>query len=90
MYMPFADLRDGYSCAIDKQIWWIVFASMTQRPASVDSFQNHFQYASSIHGYNRCASWQNLWKRSVCNNFGKQAVVYLGTNLYEKILLNSL
>ena len=37
MYMPFADLRDGYSCAIDKQIWWKVFASMTQRPASVDS-----------------------------------------------------
>ena len=42
MYMPFADLRDGYSCAVDKQIWWKVFASMTQRPASVDSFQNHF------------------------------------------------
>ena len=37
MYMLFADLRDGYSCAIDKQIWWKVFASMTQRPASVDS-----------------------------------------------------
>ena len=21
MYMPFADLRDGYGCSIDKQIW---------------------------------------------------------------------
>ena len=62
MYMPFADLRDQYSCTIDKQIWWKVFASMTQRPASVDLFENHFQYASSIHRYNRYASQQNLCK----------------------------
>ena len=33
MYMPFVDLRDGYGCSIDKQIWLKVFASMAQRPA---------------------------------------------------------
>ena len=32
MYMPFADIRDGYGGSIDKQIWWKVFASMAQRP----------------------------------------------------------
>ena len=50
MYMPFADLRDGYSCTIDKQIWWKAFASMTQRPAWVDPFKNYIQYAGSFHG----------------------------------------
>ena len=63
MYMPFVDLRDGYGCSIDKQIWLKVFASMAQRPALVDPFQNHFHYADSIHENNtRYASQQNLCK----------------------------
>ena len=68
--MPFADLRDGYSCAIDKQIWWKVFTSMTQRPAWVDLFRNHFQYASSIHGYNRSLAQWILEFRGIPRNKG--------------------
>ena len=89
--MPFADLRDGYGCSIDKQIWLKVFASMAQRPAQVDPFQSHFHYAGSIHGYNtRYASQQNLCKPQVCNDSGKQTVVYLGSSLYDKIPLDLL
>ena len=63
MYVPFADLRDGYSCTIDKKIWWKGFCIHDTKVAWVDPFKNHFQYAGSFHGYNtRFASRQNLWK----------------------------
>ena len=56
MCLPFRDLRDGYGCSIDQQIWWKVCASTAKRPVQVDPFQNHFQYACGIHRYNRYAS----------------------------------
>ena len=68
MYVPFADLRDGYSCTIDKHIWREVFASMTQRPARVDPFKNHFQYAGSFHGYNTRFASRKIFENFKCGS----------------------
>ena len=49
-------------------------------------FQNYFQYASSIHGYNtRYASKQNLYKPKERTNTGKQTVAFAASVLWDDI-----
>ena len=49
-------------------------------------FQNYFQYASSIHGYNtRYASKQNLYKPKERSNSGKQTVAFAASVLWNDI-----
>ena len=49
-------------------------------------FQNYFQYAKSIHGYNtRYASKQNLYKPKERTNTGKQAVAFSASALWDDI-----
>ena len=49
-------------------------------------FQNYFQYARSIHGYNtRCASKQNLYKPKERTNTGKQTVAFSASVLWDNI-----
>ena len=49
-------------------------------------FQNYFQYARSIHGYNtRYASKQNLYKPKERTNTGKQTVAFAASVLWDDI-----
>ena len=49
-------------------------------------FQNYFQYASSIHGYNtRYASKQNLYKPKERTKTGKQTVAFAASLLWDDI-----
>ena len=49
-------------------------------------FDNIFQYASNIHGYNtRYAAKHNLYKLNVRTNVGKQLILFMATDIWKDL-----
>ena len=49
-------------------------------------FDNMFQYASNIHGYNtRYAAKHNLYKPNVRTNVGKQLISFMATDIWKDL-----
>ena len=49
-------------------------------------FDNMFQYASNIHGYNtRYAANHNLYKPNVRTNVGKQLISFMATDIWKDL-----